>query len=213
MLIYIVIPCFNSEGYLHQCLSSVLLQEGDFNLHVHIQDGLSKDSTLLIAKQWQALVSENTINGLSKITVTIDSQADEGIYDALAKGFSQIPGTENIIMTWLGSDDLLTNGSLATVSKIFRDHKEISWLTGKSQTIDSNGCLFSPWKKIYFSRYSVIMGLHEGRTFGFIQQEGTFWRYELYQKIGGIDTKYKYAGDFDLWRKFACLENIYSQKC
>ena len=85
MLIYIVIPCFNSEGYLHQCLSSVLLQEGDFNLHVHIQDGLSKDSTLLIAKQWQALVSENTINGLSKITVTIDSQADEGIYDALAK--------------------------------------------------------------------------------------------------------------------------------
>lgn len=210
MLIYIVIPCFNSEGYLHQCLSSVLLQEGDFNLHVHIQDGLSKDSTLLIAKQWQALVSENTINGLSKITLTIDSQADEGIYDALAKGFSQIPSTENIIMTWLGSDDLLTNGSLATVSKIFRDHKEISWLTGKSQTIDSNGCLFSPWKKIYFSRYSIIMGLHEGRTFGFIQQEGTFLRYELYQKIGGIDTKYKYAGDFDLWRKFACLENIYS---
>lgn len=187
-----------------------MMQRGDFELHIHIQDGLSSDATLLIAKRWQASLSEDRILGAEKITLTIDSESDNGIYDAIAKGFAKVPASRSSIMTWIGSDDLLTHGSLATVSKIFRDHEEISWLTGSSQTIDATDCLFSPWENILFSRRNIIMGLHDGRTLGFIQQEGTFWRSDLYHRAGGINATLNYAGDFDLWRRFACLEKIYA---
>jgi glycosyltransferase involved in cell wall biosynthesis len=210
MLIYILIPCFNSAKYLNQCLASILMQEGDFELHVHIQDGKSTDSTLSIAKHWQTLVSEHQIPNTEKIKITIDSESDRGIYDAISKGFSKVPSSKDIVMTWLGSDDLLTNGSLATIDNIFRNYQEISWITGRSQTTDSNGCLFSPWKKINFSQNNIISGLYDGRTFGFIQQEGTFWRSELYNVMGGINKDLKYAGDFDLWRKFACIAKMYT---
>lgn len=210
MLIYILIPCFNSAQYLNQCLASILMQEGDFELHLHIQDGESTDATVSIAKHWQTLVSEHQIPNTEKIKITIDSEADQGIYDAIYKGFSKVPSSKNIIMTWLGSDDLLTNGSLATASKIFQDHEEISWITGSSQTIDSKGCLFSPRQGIYFSRGNIIAGLYDGRTFGFIQQEGTFWRSAIYHQIGGINAELKSAGDFDLWKKFAFIERLYT---
>lgn len=186
------------------------MQEGDFEIHVHIQDGLSGDSTLSIAKRWQAFILEDQMVDPEKITITIDSESDHGIYDAIVKGFARVPSSRNNVMTWLGSDDLLTNGSLATVNKIFQDSDEISWLTGRSQTIDAKDCLFSPWKRVLFSRNYVLSGFYDGRTFGFIQQEGTFWRSDLYHRVGGINTGLKYAGDFDLWRKFACVEKIYT---
>jgi len=210
MLIYIVIPCFNSAQYLNQCLSSILLQTGKFKLHIHIQDGQSQDSTLAIAKKWQSLMGQQNPVEPDNIKITIASETDKGIYDAVAKGFARIDASPDIVMTWLGSDDLLVNGSLATITRLFQEEKKISWLTGCSQTIDADDCLFSPWQKPYFSRRNILAGLHDGRTFGFIQQEGTFWRSHLYFKVGGLNPNLKYAGDFDLWRKFAYLEKLYT---
>lgn len=210
MLVYIVIPCFNSAQYLNQCLSSLLFQTGKFKLHVHIQDGKSQDATLAIAEKWQSLIERQQILDPTDIKITISSEPDRGIYDAVTKGFARIDSSPDIIMTWLGSDDLLVNGSLATITRLFQEERKIAWLTGCSQTIDANDCLFSPWQKPHFSRRNILAGLQDGRTFGFIQQEGTFWRSDLYFQVGGLNPNLKYAGDFDLWRKFAYLEKLYT---
>jgi hypothetical protein len=44
----------------------------------------------------------------------------------------------------------------------------------------------------------------------FIQQDSVFWRPALWDKSGGIDSNYKVAGDYALWRKFAQHEPLYS---
>src|SRR5262249_7934898 len=45
----------------------------------------------------------------------------------------------------------------------------------------------------------------------YIQQESTFWRRSLWQRTGGrLDTKYRMAGDFDLWARFFEQAELYS---
>lgn len=36
-------------------------------------------------------------------------------------------------------------------------------------------------------------------------QEGTFWRTRLWERAGGVDTSFRLAGDWDLWRRFAAF--------
>jgi hypothetical protein len=52
-------------------------------------------------------------------------------------------------------------------------------------------------------RQTLAAGLHDGRALPFIQQEGTFWRGSLWNRVGGIDRSFRLAGDWDLWRRFA----------
>lgn len=46
--------------------------------------------------------------------------------------------------------------------------------------------------------------------FGCLQQEGMFWRKELWEQSGGLNVEYKLASDFELWTKFSLTEEIVS---
>src|SRR5436190_7989520 len=44
-----------------------------------------------------------------------------------------------------------------------------------------------------------------------MQQESTFWRRSLWDRIGArLDTDYPLAADYDLWLRFAQVSEIYS---
>ena len=58
-------------------------------------------------------------------------------------------------------------------------------------------------------RKEIASGRYQSRMYGYLQQEGMFWRRSLYEKAGGLDINYRYAGDFDLWCKFAKYEELY----
>ena len=200
---FIVIPTYNSEKYLDGCLSSVLGQEGDFNLHVHIQDKLSEDSTLYIAARWKHLIDNSGISLFNNKKITYDSEGDKGIYDAVGKAIGKYVDNKDTIITWLGSDDLLTTCSLSTVADIFCKFSNISWITGICQLIDENGNLYNPHICKSYSRFNLLCGNYDGRKIEFVQQEGTFWRSSLYFSVNGLNRDYEYAGDYDLWLKFA----------
>ena len=53
-------------------------------------------------------------------------------------------------------------------------------------------------------------GLANNCFWGFIQQENTVFSKQLYDKVGGINRKFKMAGDFDLWKRFAKYEKLIS---
>ncbi|MCB9283026.1 MAG: glycosyltransferase [Lewinellaceae bacterium] len=188
--ISIITPCFNQVNYIEQTIRSVLDQNYP-NLEYIIIDGESTDGTTDVIKSYE-----------NQLTYWI-SEPDNGMYDALQKGFERATGN---ILGWINSDDLLHNGSLNTIAEIFDSYSEVDWLQGMPSFFDEKGRIVQtgPFKK--WSAYHFYLG-----DFKWIQQESTFWRRSLWERAGGnIDKRFKYAGDFELWLRFFRHAKLYS---
>lgn len=195
--ISIVTPSLNQGQYLESAIESVLSQEYP-NLEYIIIDGGSTDNSLEIIEKYSRYLSYWC------------SKPDEGHYFAVNKGFSKAKGD---IFAWLNSDDLYCPDALNTVGTLFRLFPNVSWLTTLKQlTVNGRGECKSTKHMPGFSKEAFLDGLYFTRHFhgiGFIQQESTFWKRELWEKVGGIRTKFDLAGDFDLWARFFLTEDLY----
>jgi len=89
MKISIVTVCYNSEDTIHKCIESISSQTYQNIEHIII-DGGSSDTKLDIVR---SNTSEN---------IKVFSEADDGIYDAMNKGFYKATGD---VMAYLNSDD------------------------------------------------------------------------------------------------------------
>ncbi len=205
---FIVVPTFNSAEFLGRCLAGLLeMQPGGFELHVRVQDGGSSDATCAIAEAWARRVAAGEVPDAEKRRLSIVSARDRGLYDAVATAFDSVAGDGYEVLTWVGSDDWLMPGALATVAKVFQRFPQIRWMTGQPQVVDREGACYSPWP-LAFARRDLRRGLHDGRGLPFVQQEGTFWRSTLYREAGGLRHDLRLAGDFDLWRRFARTDDL-----
>jgi hypothetical protein len=99
---------------------------------------------------------------------------------------------------------------LATVASIFRQHKNVEWITGSCYAANDIGECYTPQNLSHLDRFSIASGIFDGRNAGLIQQGGTFWRGKVWIRSGGLDTRFKYAGDWDLWRRFALQTCLYT---
>lgn len=182
--ISIVTPTFNQGDYIEESILSVIGQRYP-NLEYIIMDGGSTDNTVEVIKKYEEYLTYWT------------SQKDNGMYDALDRGFKRATGE---IMGWLNSDDLLISKSLFTLADIFQNNPEVEWLQGYPSMADESGRIVfqRPQRSSRFSFYRKEY--HDGV---FIQQESTYWRKTLWEKSGArISNDYKYAGDFELWMRF-----------
>lgn len=202
--IAVVTPTFNSEAFLDSTIASVVTQPGDFRIHYHIQDGGSTDGTLEIIRRWQRLLNQYPIS-CGGIEFTMESLPDRGMYDAINKGFAHIDLSKCPYMTWINSDDLLAPGALATVMAIKQD-ASVSWMTGRSALINAQGSIIDVFADHTFSRADLEAGLYDGRgreDGRYVMQEGTFWMPWLWESVGGVESGFKLAADWHLWRGFA----------
>ena len=196
--ISIVTPSFNSIKYLEQTIRSVVNQNYP-NLEYIIIDGGSEDGSVEIIKKYE------------KSIYYWCSEPDCGMYDALRKGFSKGKGQ---IMGWINSDDLLFPWTLKTLAEIFTKFPEMEWVSSLYPClINLNGALINSSVKIGYARRYFMKGLYMSspgrRRLHFIQQESTFWKRSLYDRVGGINSDYQYAGDFDLWARFFEQNELY----
>ena len=151
---------------------------------------------------WQQAIAENQASVLCRgVRLTWASEHDVGMYDAVNRGFGAI-GIGNV-MTWINSDDRLLQGALATVAAILDELPEVSWLGGRVSLIDERGCSLGVNPPLPYRTAAIARGAHDGRTKPFLMQEGIFWRPPVWQRAGGLDTGFRLAGDWDLWRRFA----------
>jgi glycosyltransferase involved in cell wall biosynthesis len=182
--ISIVTATYNQGNYIENCILSIIDQQYP-NLEYIIMDGGSTDNTVDIIRKYE-----------SRIAYWV-SEKDQGLYDALHRGFQKSTGD---IMGWLNSDDLLIGKSLFTIADIFTDNPDINWIQGHPCVADESGRIVyqRPQRS---SRYSFYLKeYHDGI---FIQQESTYWRRYLWEKSGSsISRDFGYAGDFELWMRF-----------
>lgn len=202
--IYIVTPCFNSVKTIKDTFESVVYQKSDFYIHYHIQDGGSTDGTVELVK---SLIEKSKYT--KKVNVTISSEPDEGMYDAIVKGVSKFKNIDNESwLTWINSDDQLAFDCLESISKI-NSKKEILWVTGKPCLVSLNGNEKS--SDIKLNQYVAAKGLCDGFLWNYIQQEGTFFKYKLWKfsRISDKISSFKLAGDWWLWKEFASKARLY----
>lgn len=189
--ISIVTACLNAEEFLEDAILSVI-DQGYPNLEYIVIDGGSSDRSPHIIQLYSGRISR----------VLLES-VDEGFYQSLNKGFSLATGE---ILGWLNADDLLHRRSLFTVAEVFSTFQDVEWITGIPTNIDVNGRFFeSHLRSSWDAR--ALLDLRNGNP----QQESTFWRKSLWERAGGcLDTRYKYAADYDLWCRFMMHSDLVS---
>lgn len=162
-------------------------------------DGGSQDKTVDILKKHDDVITH------------WESAPDNGQYDAIQKGFAKSTGE---ILYWLNADDMLLPRSLRVVSEVFQQFNQVEWLsTLKPGGWDAQGFFTGHWSVPGFCRDAFLDGLNlpVGKKGCFcIQQESTFWRRSLWEKIGSkIPEEYPLAGDFALWAEFYKHADLY----
>ena len=85
----VIIPCLNREDTISKTLGSVISQLYD-NFEIIVIDGASTDSTL------------NIVNEYKDYLMTVISEPDNGLYDAMNKGIKLATGD---IIGILNADD------------------------------------------------------------------------------------------------------------
>jgi glycosyltransferase involved in cell wall biosynthesis len=190
--ISVVTPSLNRKRYLAPALDSVLGQ-GYPALEYVVVDGGSTDGSVAVIEERE-----------SQLAWWV-SEPDEGPWQALNKGFQHTTGE---VMCWLGSDDLLTPWALGVVGEVFATFPQVEWLTTLYPIAwDEHGHAVRCFYQDAYSRQAFFRGANlPGAGWpatGWIQQESTFWRRSLWDRVGArLDDSLRLAADFDLWARF-----------
>ncbi len=177
--ISVIIPSYNQGKFLEETILSVLGQDYPL-LELFIIDGGSKDNSVEIIKKY-----ENQITGWV-------SEKDNGQSDAINKGFRICSGD---ILSWLGSDDLYTHGTLKKINELFTSLPDsIGVIHGNSEIFNSDGLIR------YDKGYNVwsLERQLAGMTF---PQPSSFIRRTALEKAGELNTSLHYGMDYDLFSR------------
>ena len=210
--VFVVTPSRNAEQYLEQTILSVVQQRGEFEIHYHVQDGGSTDSTPRIVADWveRLRAMDGRFYGGPRIHLSYAVARDRSMYDAIQTGFESLlknAGADDrrtAVMTWINADDVFAPGAFQTATRFLAENPDRYWLTGIPSIIIEDGSIGDVRDPPYvYAQEHLALGRYDGRRRPFFQQEGTFWTNELWSSVGGLNRDLLLAGDWDLWRRMA----------
>ncbi len=172
MKVSIITVCLNSARTIRRALESVRQQIYN-NIEVIVIDGVSTDETLYVVSEFNDIV------------ITLVSEKDRGIYDAMNKGVSLASGD---IVYFLNSDDELVGSSIvADVVNMFQKNPSLDMLYGD---IIVRHAEFDKYIKHQHVNKNNV--LHTG-----ICHQAIFARRSLFDKNGDFNLNYRIYADFD----------------
>ncbi|HUK96791.1 MAG TPA: glycosyltransferase family 2 protein [Gaiellaceae bacterium] len=174
MKVSLAMPIRNMGGYVGAAVRSVLTQSHqDVELLVH--DAGSTDDTAAV------LVS------LADPRLLVVSEQDEGQADAINRGLSRSSGE---ILGWLNADDGLEDGALEHVVAAFHRYPDVELVYGRGYYADPDGTRRSDYPVRQYDRRLLL-------TRDYILQPACFWRRNLWDRVGPLDTTLDYGFDWD----------------
>ena len=184
----IIIATYNSGKTLQATLES-LLQQTFTNFEIIIVDGLSKDDTIDIIKDYQTKFDK------ANIKYSWSSENDSGIYDAWNKALKKV--NSNWI-AFLGSDDTYYPNALELYNIEITKNHSINYISSQVEYVDSNDKVL----KVLGNQYNYNQMIR----YMDIAHVGSFHKKELFEKYGDFSTDYKIVSDYDFFMK--CGKNI-----
>lgn len=184
-----VTATLNSEATLEDTIKSVLNQSYN-NIEYIVIDGGSIDGTVDIIKKYMPLF-EGRMKWIS--------EADNGLYDAMNKGFRLAVGD---VIAVMNSDDLFVNSTaVERVADCFKTHEEYDGVYADLYYVSRT--------KISKIVRHWISGKQRPFRYGWHPAHPTFYvKREIYQKYGLFDLGFKFAADFELMLRLVEKEHI-----
>ncbi len=176
----IITPSFNSGKYLSEAIESIIIQKGNSSLEYMIFDGDSTDGSDKILEKY-----------FDKIDL-VKIEKDFGQANAINKGLKLAKGK---IINWLNADDYYEPMALAIAEKNFTDSTHA--VAGRSRIFDKNGTK-------YYSKGTDIYPDNLPKTLGWarIDQPETFFRKEVWDKVGPLNEDLHYVFDREWWIRY-----------
>jgi len=193
-----IIPVYNGGEKISRTIESALSQtsvrSGADSVTIHVIDGRSTDDTVARVKAFDD----------PRLRVTCE--ADEGMYDALAKGLAAADGD---ITCYLPAGEVFDPHAFSVLSEIFSNNAEVQWLTGRTVGRNADGQIIDSQLPHPFRRRFFQCGMY-GTRLTVLQQESTFWRTDLNATVD-LDTlrRCRLAGDYYLWKCMSARHELY----
>jgi glycosyltransferase involved in cell wall biosynthesis len=182
-LVSIVTPSFNSRKYIEETIKSVKRQDYPNIEHI-IVDGASTDGTKEILMEYTGQIKWL-------------SEPDEGMYDAINKGFSMAMGE---IFTYINADDCYYSfDSVSQMVRAFLEAPGIDFAYGHCAFGDEGGEILYVYRAPVFNRR-----LATAFPRIIFHQPTCFWRKRVHI---GFDSSFKYCGDSNFFR-YLCRHHI-----
>lgn len=188
--ISIITVSFNSEATICATIDSVNSQTYQHIEHIFV-DGASSDQTVQL------------IEVESLRTKKIISEPDEGIYAALNKGIALATGD---IVGFLHADDFYAHKDvLDQIAKAFAKN-EVSGVYGDLHYVSQSN------PSMVIRRWETKPFTTERLKRGWMPPHPTLYiRKSWYDRIGGFDTRYQIAADYDSILRLFSLPDFHSQ--
>jgi hypothetical protein len=138
------------------------------------------------------------VEGFRHPAITIITEPDSGMYEALAKGLRRAEGK---VVAYLNAGDLYHPHAFDVVLDLFETGR-VSWLTGYNVIYSSSGVMTYALLPPRYRTSLFVCGLY-GTLLPYVQQECTFWAAELtpfldLERLASL----RLAGDYYLWSTF-----------
>ena len=172
-LVSIIIPCFNSEEYISECVESALSQDYS-NIEVIVVNDGSTD---------------NSVNILKKIKgINLYTQKNSGACVARNFGLSKSKGK---YIKFLDSDDFLAPHAISTQVKISETLSPYTIVYGDYYELRDGTATYQSLYKPYTNQTSNLI-------MSYILTTSPLHRRWMLEKIGGFDERFKNGQEWNL---------------
>lgn len=187
----IITPVYNSIAFIEKCINNVIDQNCDEDLEHLIIDAGSTDGTLDIIKSYADKYPH----------IRYLSEPDNGQSDAMNKGIKLAKGE---IISFLNADDAYYPFTLRRILQIFKERKNIDFITGNCKVLSREGDL------IYLNRPKRVQAYH---LFSYseafpVNPVAYFYKKAIHDKAGFYDESDHNTMDYDFILRASLVTNI-----
>lgn len=178
LTVSVVVPCFNRAHAIVPTLDSILRQDYP-HVECIVVDGGSTDQTREILARY-----EGRLRWIS--------EPDGGPADAINKGWQMSRGE---ILTWLNTDDVWhVPDAVRRAVAYLQAHPEVDAVYGDCGFTDAEGNLVAIHYPSDWDLETAVVSCHH-----VIYQPASFLRRRILERVGWLDTTFRYNHDHELW--------------